>query len=149
MSSENEEKKLVPQRCRPFQFSLRTMFAITAFVALACAVLFQVPARVAGPTFVLCSAAFAAMLTTILIYGSSYQRTFCIGALFPLAVLLQPVNPVFGFGYVNLLNAFADVTEENLGVIRPFLAFVWASSILVGLLCVAVRWAIERQAQQR
>ncbi len=151
MSGENreiQEIQTLPPARRPFQFSLRTMFAMTACWAIACAVLFQVPSWAALPVLVLCSVAYSAVLTTVLIYGHSYLRTFCVGALFLSVFLLPPISPLSGYK-LFAVTKFTDLTEEDFRPVRVIFGVGWLSSILVGLLCVGVRRAIERQAEQR
>jgi hypothetical protein len=81
-----------PEVRRPFlQFSLSTMFWITTVTAVICAILFPMPAVIAIPLILLITVALPAVLTTVIIYGGSYQRTFCIGAMFPSGIFLLMV----------------------------------------------------------
>jgi hypothetical protein len=72
----------------PFQFGIRSLLWATLVTARACAVLFPMPAEFAIPLMFAISMGLPVVLTTIIIYGSSYQRTFCIGAMFPAGLFL-------------------------------------------------------------
>ncbi len=137
-----EESCQQPTKRRPFQFSLRTLFILTTFLAAALGML------VTAPTIVrLCTAGFFTLLlpmvlVIVLIYGRGYARTFCVGALFPSAILLWPVS-----GYPVFFYAIATDFDE-----MGWWAGLWVASIVIistifGLLAIGVRRAIESPAE--
>jgi hypothetical protein len=141
----------------PFQYSLRTMLAVTAFLAVSCSLLFASPGwvRVAGA---LClTLILPAMLTVLLVYGRGYVRTFCIGAVFPsgitllsTAVILAYITFAIAFNTARIWQALG--TLEDVGYSPAiFVGISWGLSVLVGLIGVGVRWSIEgpRRYQQR
>ena len=122
-----------------FQFGISTMLWATLVTAIACAVLFPMPAVVAIPLILLISVALPAMLTTVVIYGRGYQRTFCIGAMFPSAFFLFMV-PYGGMG----MFPWGSPSGDDI-VFRMVVCGFWASSLLIGGVCVGVRRLVEKQ----
>jgi hypothetical protein len=132
--------ELRPKAPRPFlQFSLGTMFWITTATAIACAVLFPMPTVVAVPLILLISVALPAVLTTVIIYGRSYQRTFCIGALFPSGIFLLMVP----YGGMTPFR-FGSPGGEDFWF-RIVVCGFWVSSLLIGGVCVGVRRLVEKR----
>jgi len=80
-----ETHEHIPTR---FQFGLLSMFVVTTAVAVACSMTFSMSDAVAIPLFVLFSVILTGVLITVIVYGRSYQRTFCIGAVVPFGFLL-------------------------------------------------------------
>ncbi len=131
-----------PEAPRPFlQFGLGRVFWITTATAVVCAVAFRMPVEFAIPAIVFICVAFPAVLTTVVIYGRSYQRTFCIGALFP-SVLL-PLIIVFGGLNSPLYRWNLNAADDLL--VRMAAGAFWAWSLLVAGLCVGVRRLVERR----
>ncbi len=130
-----------PPELRPpfLQFGLSTMLWATLVTAIACAVLFPMPTVVAIPSIVLISVTLPAVLTTVIIYGYSYQRTFCIGAMFPSGVFLLMI-PYGGMGLFRL----GSNSPDDYGF-RVVVAGFWVSSVLIGAICVGVRRLVERR----
>lgn len=133
-----------PEARRPFlQFGLGTLFWITTATAVVCAVVFRMPVEFAIPAIVFICVALPAVLTTVIIYGRSYQRTFCIGAMFPtgsllLAMTMSPfmlVNP-------NSMGGFQAYTDFEA---RMVACAFWVSSLVLGGICVGVRRLVERR----
>jgi hypothetical protein len=134
--------RIPPKAPRPFlQFGMGTVLWITTATAVVCAVVFRVPVEFAIPLILFISVALPAVLTTVIIYGRSYQRTFCVGAMFPSVSL--PLIIVFGGMNVTPyhwnLNGFEDFS------FRMTVFAFWVSGLLVGGLCVGVRRLVERQ----
>ena len=148
-----EESQVDPSAARhhPVQFSLRSMFLLTAVVAVACSVLFVLPLIVAVPVLLLLVIAVPAVLTTKVVYGTGYQRTFCIGALFPAGVVLFATAWFPGLWLANVpptprsLSDFADWTGKIGDYYRCLVGMSWVLSVVVGSLCVAVRWLGEKR----
>jgi len=66
-----------------FQFSLKTLLVVTTSVAVGLSSLVAAPAvinLIAATCFLML---LPVVLTVVLVYGRGYQRTFCIGAMFP------------------------------------------------------------------
>jgi hypothetical protein len=134
--------RIPPEAPRPFlQFGLGTLFWITTATAVVCAVVFRMPIEFAIPLIVFISVALPAVLTTVIIYGRSYQRTFCIGAMFP-SVLL-PLIILSGGMNVTLFHP--NLNEYEAFPFRMTVCAFWASSLLIGGLCVGVRRLVERR----
>ncbi len=114
------------------------MFWITTATAIVCAVLFPMPIAIAIPLILLISVALPAVLTTIIIYGRSYQRTFCIGAMFPAGIFLLMIP----FGSIGLFR-WGSSGGDDFGVL--VVGGFWISNLLIGGVCVGVRRLVEKR----
>jgi hypothetical protein len=139
---------------------------IANFVILACLVgsvlllsvlILALPNRYAAwPVVLFTALAFLACLVC-LIYGTSYQRTFCIGAMLTLGLL-------FAQWWLFLLRSFAGgtyggrmysyslmevfrVTTQNLvsaaGQLRLYTVIMWTAALVLGATAVGLRLALE------
>ena len=140
----------IMSRTGPWQFSLRTLFLLTACVAVALSVLFGLPNVLAVPTIFCLVISLPALLGIVIVHGSSYQRAFCFGALFPAGLMLYS----FGWFLGYLLIGEAGVTSRDISGwieladslaprFRVSVGLTWILSILNGALCVVVRWLLE------
>jgi hypothetical protein len=139
--------RIPPGAPRPFlQFGLGTMLWITTAVAVVCTIVFRIPTECAVPLSLFISLALPAVLTTVIIYGRSYQRTFCIGAMFPAVFFLLSI--LLSSGMTNLsrwnlsgvnLPGFEDFA------FRTVVCSFWGSNLLIGGVCVGVRRLVERR----
>jgi len=136
-----------PQSPPWFQFGLSTLFWITTATAVVCALVFQMPSGISLPVMVFISVAvLPAMWTTIIVFGRGYQRAFGIGAIFPAMVLL-----FFGIvliGEARILSFEGPgwgQANNDFSTIRLVFLLCWTSDIAVGLVCMGVRWALERR----
>ena len=135
---------------RSLQFRISTMLWLTLVVALACSLFFSIPAVAGLPLLLAFSMVLPAVLATIAIYGRGYQRTFCIGAMFPAGVLL------FTLGFLHILildgpaSGFIRFTDDArwLGL-RVIVGGSWGLSLLAGLICVGVRRLVEKPPTKR
>lgn len=141
MPAEEERPDRPAEASAVAQFSLRSIFVVTTVAAIVLTLLFQVPDPLAVPVLLFATIAFPAVLVTILIYGSGYQRTFSIGALFPLTILLLLL--VFAQSGVFASSALTLPFDEPV-LFRTSVGAFWLSSVVIGLLCVATRWELER-----
>ena len=107
--------------------------------AVVCAVLFPMPDVIAIPIILWITVALPAVLTTIIIYGGGYQRTFCVGTLFPSAIILL----MMPFGGRGLFMFGLPGGEDFL--FRLAVGIFWVSSLLIGLVCVGVRRLVEKR----
>jgi hypothetical protein len=131
-----------PQPSPRFQFGISTLLGITTGTAVICALLFPMPGSIAIPLMVFITfTVLPAVWTTVIIYGRGYQRTFGIGAMFPVGVLLLCLD-VFGrtFGALSMGSGGGDDR-----IIRLTLFVLWISCLLVGMICVGVRRFLERR----
>jgi Ca2+/Na+ antiporter len=135
-----ESQARIPPR---FQFSLRTMFWVTTGTAIICAVSFPMPAVIAMPLMLLISVALPAVLTTVIIYGRSYQRTFCIGAMFPSCIFLLMIP----YGSMGLFR-FGLNGEDDFWLRLVVFGF-WVFCVVVGLVCMGVRRLVEKRPDSR
>ena len=129
-----------PKFPRPFlQFGLGTVFWITTATAVAFTIVFRIPTDFADPLILFVSVAMPAVLTTLIIYGRSYQRTFCIGAMFPAVVFLLLI---FSGEIHQLRWNLSRVVEFEFQVL---VCSFWGSTVLIGAICVGVRKLAERR----
>ena len=70
------------------QFSLASLLATVAAVAMILALMFQVPSDAARQTLVALVTTTSALAITGLVNGETAMRTFCIGAIVPLGIML-------------------------------------------------------------
>ncbi len=125
-----------------FQFSLKTMFLATTGVAVGMSLLFAAPRIVnliAATCFFLL---LPAVLTVVLVYGRGYQRTFCIGALFPAGLgcgspfgASMPVMMTYG-----LIDSGRAASVYHPGV---SVAVIYAFSMLFGVIAIGIRRRLE------
>jgi len=136
-----------PQR-RPWQFSLRALFVLTT----ASAVILSASSMWPYLCLILCvpfsCVALPAALTSGLIYGRGYVRTFCIAALLPsilsgflICVYMIPISAV-------TLQIVQNYNEEiELSGAATYLAcyagIPCGASLAIGLVAVGVRWIAE------
>jgi hypothetical protein len=142
-SAERTDVRSSPRGC---QFSLRTLFAVTTFVAVACTVYFALPPP-AGVLLDLCLVVSTpVVLAAMVIYGRQYVRTFAMGALIAAGVFLFPAFTLYGLSFVGAIAGnYIDLDDPD--SIRFFaVTFVSAYYFLVlgnGLLAVLVRRLVE------
>ncbi len=134
-----------PPRRRPFQFRLRTLFILTAVVAIILSGLFAPSDYVRVACANTLTLAIPVSLTTLLIYGRGYVRTFCIGGLLASGgvVLISP--PVFSVW--SIIEASLDAYSIQLDIAAAR-ALAWLVLTIVlttamGLLAMGVRWLVE------
>jgi hypothetical protein len=149
MSTEGQDER--PAGGRPLrpQFSLRSMFVLVAVVSVVLAVMFTLPDTPAGFVLLFTSFALPAGLTVVVIYGSGYLRTICIGSLFPAGTLLFGLGLLWGIMLVNdgpptpdhLIELAQGMGQEG----RAFVGFTWVLSLLTGLVAVGLRRLVERR----
>jgi hypothetical protein len=122
---------------RRFQFGIRALLIAMAAVAVGCSVV-SMPPIVAVPILLFCMISLPAVLTTMLVYGTTRQRTFSIGALFPA-------------GFVALWLSFFAMSWAYGGagdavvILAIVIGIAWIASAAAGVLCVWVRYLIERR----
>ena len=103
---------------RPWQYSMTTLLLVTAGTAMALAVLVSFPSTIAVPVLICLTIAIPAVLCVVAIYGSGYQRTFCIGALFPTGIMLYTTGWLMG------LSLFEPPSTSDLKTLEEWLAFL-------------------------
>ena len=113
VSEETGPEKIGPAGSDTLQFSLSTLFGLTAAVAITCSLFFSMPAVAAMPLMVLISVGLPAALTMVLIYRRGYQRAFCIGALFPAATMMLCTCLML---FVHSISALSERYERMDGV---------------------------------
>ena len=130
-----------------FQFSLRTMLVLTALVAMVCAVLFSVPDYVAAPVIIVLTIVLPALLTATLVYGNSWQRSFCLGAMFPAGMMFfyTLIVVLYYLDYeLDGPGEFCETVSLTYHSYRAFAGVSWVLSVTVGLFTVALRRALQR-----
>jgi hypothetical protein len=91
---------------RSFQFSLRTIFIFTTIVALFSAGIFSHFFYARVLMFILWAIAYPSVLVSVSIYGHSYLRSFCIGA-------LTSFIPILLLGYILISNGLNFLSDFN------------------------------------
>ena len=143
MQPQVEDRQEQPAKTTPPQFSLRTMFVVTTSLAVVLPLLLTAPLQVR----VICSGVLVIMLpvvlTTALVYGHGYYRTFCIGALIPAGLTAMPVGSSWLFiaSMQQSLDPFFGDTPYAPAI---YVAVDFLASLLAGLVAILVRWLIER-----
>ena len=138
----------------PFQYSLRTMFIVMTALAVVLSGIYAGPPWVSILTGLALGLLAPMVLTIGIIYGRGYARTFCIGALFPAALILIALTP----GYIDFprVIGWEDYyrTYRSSDEILPWRValsiFVAGVMIVVsGLVAVGIRWMIEAPQRRR
>jgi len=127
-----------------FQFGLLSLLVVTTAVAATCSLAFSMSNEVAIPLLVAFSVLLTAVLITVIVYGSGYQRTFCIGAVVPFGVLLFTL----AFAGVILFLDGPGARGEPF-YCRMAVVCVWVFSIVAGGVCMAMRRLVEKRPASR
>ena len=91
-----------------------------------------------------------------LVYGTSYQRTFCIGAMVTLGLLFaqwwivlmnslvnQSYGRMFAYSLPELLSNTTRAMISATGSLRLYTVVMWTSSLVFGAAAVGLRLALE------
>ena len=140
-----------PEPTRPprFQFTISQMIVLTTVVAIFCAATFAVPTWLSIMLANCFGLLVPMVLTVVLVYGHGYERTFCIGALFPAGFMgWQQFGP-FAYHFI-----FTDFFPRNIDAdaqlkVWLFLLGVLAVSGIFGVGAMGVRWTIESRRQRK
>jgi hypothetical protein len=135
---------------------MQTLLVVTIATALGLTVVFSLPSTVAVPVMICLTVAIPALLTAVLVYGSGYERTFCIGALFPTCLLLYVTGWLFGLalleppgvGDLDDFDEWLQLFDEIGSPYRVYAGFAWLMGVIVGTLTVCVRWGLEARARR-
>ncbi len=133
-----------------FQFSVRALLVATALLAVACSGISVAPGWGLLVILWLVTVGLPAALTTIVIYGRGYLRTFAIGAMFP-AAIISVICIVSLWGTTYMMIRYHDSPRQpillfvSLGV---FFAFSIPLNAGVGLLAVWIRRMVEPRRQR-
>jgi len=126
-----------------FQFTLSQLIVLMTLVAVFCASAISVP----GWLSMILAGCFAILLpmafTVGIVYGRGYQRTFCMGALFPSGIVGFQGLSVFGLFLYRPTRLGGDFDSEARLWVWVFLLAVCGVSIAFGLLAMGLRWMIE------
>lgn len=156
-----------PSPQRPGQFSLATIFIVTAAVAFVLGIVFVFPDWLAGFAVLFLMFAVPAAFVVCAKYGPGSWSAFCVGALLPTATLLIGLAfTIFMFieepgGAGRRAANWATVptvgdrlepygkwlvASVTVGILwRPIVVLSWAIAILNGILCVGIRRFILRR----
>lgn len=151
---------------RRFQFSLRTLFIVSFFIAILCAGIFCKYDAVRQLTEVVALLMYSSSLLGIAIYGRGYVRTYAIGACFPLTILLYPGflqememtlsgSQIYSVPQINpfterFLTTKASTMDEGIPYFVPSLVILGylLYTNLSGGTMVLTRWLIDRSRRQ-
>ncbi len=136
-----------PPHRRPFQFRLRTLFVLTAVLAIILSGLSAPSNEVRAASAAAVIIALPAILTTALVYGRGYARTFCIGCLFPAGygvfeLLVFFVGPT-RYDFVQALLGRDPPSDDEVAAWLTWLMVVLLLTLAMGLLAMGVRWLVE------
>lgn len=153
MASHPPERSADDDRAGSAQFGLGALLAATAAAAVACSLFFSMPPEVATPALILITLVLPVVVTTVLVYGRGYQRTFCLGAIFPAGTMLVCTSLMLLIhsvsAYQNDMNRWGEFAEKVGPYYRPYVGMAWGACIVLGLLAVGVRWLVERGRRRR
>ena len=118
--------------------------ATLAIIVLPWILLAVISDAVAGVLILWTSLLMPIVLTTILVYGRGYWRTFSIGALFPAGFFFigMGIAVFLSFSRRPSLPAFWRFFED-IGEVTLLTGFSWTLIVLSGLLAMGVRLLIE------
>lgn len=122
---------------RHFQFSIATLLLNVAALAVVLALMFQVPAEIARPAFVVFAPTASALAMTGLAYGPTEMRAFCIGASVPLGMMLVAVT-------MHLFELDRWFTSKQPGKLPVIFGSGFLASIALGHICLWFRLFIDR-----
>ena len=105
-------------------FSLRTLLGVIVALSMVFAVLIAIPDSVAVGIIVLISLALPVLMTAGIVYRSDNWRAFCIGGLFPAALLLL----ILLFWFV----AYGRIAQNSIRVFGVFISFAPEIRLLAG-----------------
>ncbi|MEE8451211.1 MAG: hypothetical protein V3R99_04820 [Thermoguttaceae bacterium] len=129
-----------------FQFTLRSIFALTTLTAIFFSAYFAGPEWSKLGCLLFAMALLPVSLTVALIYGRGYLRTFCIGGLIPCSMTV-----IFGSylllgefigGLDNPFSTWSIYKEAN-WILLSFVAVPFVVSLATGVLAMAVRSVVE------
>lgn len=136
----------------PLQFSLAALLLTIAVVANVLWLIIEAPPDLARMLSIAAIVVLAALSITGTISGRAMLRTFCVGALVPLAMMLLFIATNLG----DLINVFAGNERLNtynnpayvplpitFSVAPRFFGVGILLSVALGYLCVGFRWLIE------
>jgi hypothetical protein len=132
---------------RPVQFSLPAKLALTAMAGVAAAVLFAVPKYYAFPIIIFLTIALPPLLATVLVYGNRWQRSFCLGAIFPAGIMLWCTLSTFVWYFDVHFETWAEFYESlvyQYSLYRVYAGVSWVLSITIGLFTLALCRALTR-----
>lgn len=139
MTSTSPESGIPPR----FQFSIAALLWVTLILAILLTILFRLPFVAAYPlVFFVSIGVLPAAWTTLIIYGRGYQRTLAIGAMFP-SGFCQLFALMAMFEHAIPIHSWNPPGDEDL-LFRFVFAGFWASSIVVGLICMGLRRLVEK-----
>ena len=140
---------------QPWQYSMKTLLLVTAGTAMALAILVSFPNPIAVPVLICLTIAIPAILCIVAIYGSGYQRTFCIGALFPTGITLYATGWMMGLSLIeapsvsdlDTLEQWLEFFDEVGAPYRVYVGAAWLLAMIIGSLAVVLRRHLETRAR--
>ena len=138
------------QEGRPFQYSLRIIFAVTTLLAIACSLLLASPGWVRMLTAVGFVYALPAILIVLVIHGRGYLRTFVIGALSAAGMPCLVVGTYSLYTFIALaVEGWSMLGDLDVGYYPAIgIAILCMVSFAVGLLAMGTRWLVEAPRRQ-
>jgi hypothetical protein len=130
------------------RYSLTLLLVLMTFSAVLFLLLFRVSNVVANAALFALSIVLPALCTVLLVAGTKWQRAFCIGNLFWQGCMLEFVAISFDeflpWGTLLDPEAWTGGGNESFKYLAVGTMVLGA---LTGMLCVALRWLLERRAR--
>jgi hypothetical protein len=151
-----------PRGLKAGQFSLRTIFVITAVLAFVMELWVVLPDVISGPAVFGLVLAVPSTLAVVAKYGSGSWPAFCIGAIVPTGMSLVGLMLAGQWSEVlSRANVFSPSSiqpnrwDTLFGWIKaiaemgrywlPVAILSWFAAVLIGILCVGVRRIVQRR----
>ena len=152
----------LPHGLKAGQFSLRTVFVITAVLAVVMELWVVLPDVISGPLVFFLVLAVPSALAVVAKYGSGSWPAFCIGAIIPTGMSL--VGLMFAAQWSEVLSRANVLSQSSLQATRwdalfgwikaiaemgrywlPVAILSWFAAVVIGILCVGVRRIVQRR----
>ncbi len=125
------------------QFTLAAMLATITAIAGVLALMFQAPMETANRTLLLLVPVCFAFAVIGIVQGSTVMRSFCIGALIPVSMLLFYVLMKLGdFPHWFSKQGMGTVTSMSTTATKLYGGGLLLS-ITLGYLCIGVSWLVS------
>jgi len=130
------------------------LFAVGFATALGLTAVVKLPSDVAVPVLMCLAFAVPAVLTTVLVFGSPYQRAFCMAALFPVGAMpfatlwLITVSLFDAPGSLHDLPDWVRFFERLDTPYRVYSGASWLLAFALGCTAVWIRWRLERSKRR-
>ena len=131
-----------------FQFRILHLLLATLLLSIFFTILLYIPDWLASAIMIVGAIFLAASVTAAIVYSSGYTRAFCIGALFPIALVAVTAGCLFVvITFDAFRNDYDDILRElerSASGMRFAVTSGWLSAPIAGILSVLVRISLVR-----